>query len=272
MARRKLEIAIRDLKREFSIAVGRSVAEHAGRGTSASSMQIAAIRGLGRASLIERAAAAQEIFARMMDVDGAEPTEDALAQGRTLIQEALGPMSTDLEPPLHRAENLLRTEVPGNFDQERIEAGTRAEADLDIDFLRRRRRVTPLGESLRAPRYEAPAHHLSKAHSLAASSPPDFPNAIREAVFALESLSRLVTPGGATTLGEASKKLRAAKILDTGWDKILDGIWAYASDAPGVRHGAPASPNAGAAEWQAVQSLVNSAMSMLMLIDQRAPG
>lgn len=272
IARRKLDIAIRDLKREYSIAVGKSVAEHAARGVSASSMQIGAIRELGRSTLIARANAAQEIFARMMDVDGADATDEAREQGRALIQEAVGPMSTDLEPPLHKAENLMRTRTPSSFGQERIEAASRAEADLDVDLLRRRRKVTPLSESLRAPRYEAPSSHLAKADELAAGSPPDYPNAIREAVFALESLARLVTPGGATTLGDASKKLRSAKLLDTGWDKILDGIWAFASDSPGVRHGAPSTPNAGATEWMSVRSLVTTAMSMLMLIDQRAPG
>lgn len=62
-----------------------------------------------------------------------------------------------------------------------------ATSDLDIDLLSRRRRRAPLGDALKAPRYEACRKHWSKARGLADAEVPDIENAIKEGISAVEA-------------------------------------------------------------------------------------
>ena len=84
-------------------------------------------------------------------------------------------------------------------------------------------------------------HHLNRALAhLSERDHPDYPNAVKEAVSAVEAVVRKVTGEG--TLGGGLKKLEVSGLtihpaLKNGWDKL----YGWASDADGVRHGSIAA-------------------------------
>ncbi len=80
-------------------------------------------------------------------------------------------------------------------------------------------------------------HHLSRAMAhLSSREDPDYANAVKEAVSAVEAVVGKLT--GEHTLGAGLKKLETAGVsihpaLRLGWDKL----YGWASDESGVRHG-----------------------------------
>ena len=141
-----------------------------------------------------------------------------------------------------------------------------ATSDLDVDLLARRRRRVPLGDALKAPRYEACREHWLKARGLADAEAPDIENAIKEGVSAVEALAKVVTGSGAT-LGECIKTLRAERRIDPGTDKILEGLWTFANSAPGVRHGSGTPSSLSVCDWQIFGPMVDGALILLLSVD-----
>lgn len=87
--------------------------------------------------------------------------------------------------------------------------------------------------------FEAPNNQFADALSLLNKRPePDTKNSIKEAVGALEGLARLLTGKKEKTLGDLIKILVNQGKLKKPLDKILDALWGYSSDKPGIRHGA----------------------------------
>jgi hypothetical protein len=103
--------------------------------------------------------------------------------------------------------------------------------------------------ALQAPRYAGVRAHLSKAHAFLGQDPPDLANSAKEAVCAVEALTRLVCGDSTATLGDLIKVLKNKQGLDPALVKALEGIWGYTSNAPAVRHG-------GVAELDIVQAQV----------------
>ena len=91
-------------------------------------------------------------------------------------------------------------------------------------------------EKLSAPRYDAAREHFSKAAGYITSPTPDWPNAAKEAVSALESLAKIVTDRPNDTLGDVIKILRRAGKLPPPLDKTIEAIWGFANSTPGIRH------------------------------------
>jgi len=91
---------------------------------------------------------------------------------------------------------------------------------------------------LSPPRYAGPRGHWQKSISFSTADRRDPEHALKEAVCAVEGLCRLLTGQATATLGELIKDLRSSGRIDPALAKTLDGIWGYASNAPGVRHGA----------------------------------
>lgn len=87
-------------------------------------------------------------------------------------------------------------------------------------------------------------HHLGRAVALLADrNEPDYPNAIKEAISAVESVCVAVT--GHRTLGDALKRLKGAGVtlhpaLEQAWLKM----YGWSSDDGGIRHGGIEAPNA----------------------------
>lgn len=93
------------------------------------------------------------------------------------------------------------------------------------------------------PRYSGPCQHWRSVRSLLSAEEPDYSRAVHEAVSALEALCRILVGDDSMTLGDALKRLRESHRLHPALAKSLEGLWGYASEEPGVRHGA-AKPNA----------------------------
>lgn len=120
------------------------------------------------------------------------------------------------------------------------------------DFLRRRQAAASSGsrsagpehllDQLAAPRYHSVKEHWRKALSYSSGDATDPTNAAKEAVCAVESMARIVTGEPKQTLGKLISILRASGKIDGALAKSLEGVWGFASDSPGVRHGGSTLP------------------------------
>ncbi|MBT1671827.1 AbiJ-NTD4 domain-containing protein [Curtobacterium flaccumfaciens] len=145
---------------------------------------------------------------------------------------------------LHRFSNQYTYEVPDAFDG-------LLNATLEQYLVGYRlvgRELVPLGDDVSAAavtdaldltaKLAGARNHLIRATELLADrQTPDYPNAIKEAISAVESVVATVTGQG--TLGAGLKKLKAAGIelhpaLESAWSKM----YGWTSDAQGIRHAA----------------------------------
>ncbi len=123
-------------------------------------------------------------------------------------------------------------------------------------------------EKLSAPRYAAAKEHFSKAVSYMAGPSPDWPNAAKEAVTAVESLAKIVSDREDETLGKAVAHLRATGKLAPPLDRVFDALWGYTSSTPGVRHGGTSPPTITETEAAFVVNLSASAILYLLNADR----
>ena len=131
-----------------------------------------------------------------------------------------------------------------------------------------RRRVAPLADVLRSPRYASVLLHWTRALAHADESPSDPTSAIRQAILALESLAKIVCGAREATLGDAVKRLRANKVLDPGVDDILEGVWKLANAMPrAASWRLPTAPNMTDADWQALKPMIEGALALLVGAD-----
>lgn len=85
------------------------------------------------------------------------------------------------------------------------------------------------------------AIHISKARGYLNKKPCDSANAIKESVCAVESLARTID-SKAETLGDALKHLRKQNAYSPLMLSLIEKLWAFSNDEPGVRHGNPQVP------------------------------
>ena len=140
-------------------------------------------------------------------------------------------------------------------------------ADAEIDLLGRKARRLPLEDELSSPRYLPAREHWRKAIGASREQPPNLPNAVKETSHALESLAQLVLGKPGVTLGDAVKELRSRKRIPVGADQILDGLWAFASSAPGARHGSALPAHVDENHWEFVRTTAEGAMRLLLDLD-----
>src|SRR5215208_3160744 len=111
------------------------------------------------------------------------------------------------------------------------------------------RRVGPIVDvlsSLDTARHAAAATQMRKAYAFLNAKSPDYPNAAKEAVAAIESMARIIT--GASTLGKAVADLRGQNRIDPPTAKVLEALYTYRSATPGVGHGGKTVPSTEVAE------------------------
>lgn len=123
-------------------------------------------------------------------------------------------------------------------------------------------------DRLGAPRYSAAKQHFGRALELFDGSPPDYANAIKEAVAAVESVGLLVTGKEKGTLGDVIKDLRHSGRLKPQLAKALESLWGYSSEEPGVRHGKTDAPDVNASEAAFMLSLAGSGLLLLLEMDR----
>lgn len=119
---------------------------------------------------------------------------------------------------------------------------------------------------LQAPRYAGPREHWLKAMDFAHGSKRDLANAAKEAVCAVEAIARLLAGDHTATLGALIKQLKGQGRISPAMGKMLDGLWGFTSNEPGVRHGAPYGSEIDEAE---TQYILDSAVAVLRyMLDQ----
>lgn len=98
------------------------------------------------------------------------------------------------------------------------------------------------------PRFAVASGQFEKALAFRNSMPPDYPNAVKEAINALEGTLQVLVNMPGTALPTLLSSLQPS--LPSGLKKIYDGLYAYGSASEGARHagvGGPL-PTAGEAE------------------------
>lgn len=86
--------------------------------------------------------------------------------------------------------------------------------------------------------FEPARAHFAKAMRYANARPADPENSIKETISALESLGRKLYPG-TSTLGDVVKEMRKSPTIPAQLVTLIDKFYAFASNQPAVRHGAP---------------------------------
>jgi len=122
-------------------------------------------------------------------------------------------------------------------------------------------------DQLLAPRYAAVRAQLVKALEFSSSEGGDFPNAIKEAVCAVESIARVATGRHDSTLGQIVRSLRKEKNIDPTVASTLKSFWSYTSNLSTVRHGGVALPTISETECQVVLDKVRVAIRYFLFRD-----
>lgn len=125
-----------------------------------------------------------------------------------------------------------------------------------------------IADRLAAPRYESARAHFDRAHEFHQTTPADLPNAVKEAVAAVESLALKVLGLTSGTLGDCIKELRRRGLVPPPLDKPFEALWGYASEQPGVRHGKPTKANVPPAEALFMLNMAAAAILYLLELDK----
>jgi hypothetical protein len=121
---------------------------------------------------------------------------------------------------------------------------------------------------LSAPRYAGPAEHWKKSADFVRGDQRDLPNAAKEAICAVEGLTRIVTGAHSDTLGVLIKKLKTSHNVNAAMAKTLEGLWGFTSNSPGVRHGGATPATIDEKEARYVIDSCEAALRFLLTLDQ----
>ena len=83
----------------------------------------------------------------------------------------------------------------------------------------------------------------------------------------MEQLGRLLIDNKTATLGDVIKELRKRSFLTAPLLKGIEELWAWASNEPGVRHGATANIAIDTTEARYALDLAEGALSLLIQLD-----
>ena len=268
-AKRRIDLRLVDAKKQFALVHSQTLAENAARGLNLSGVIVGAVHRLCDAEFQHRAEIAWNTIKDVIDSEGWTPSEAARQQIQALVQDALTIQSPDIEELYARAcagVPIPSEKLPGLADAKR-HAIESAMADADIDLLGRKARRPPLIDELSAPRYQAARQHWLKALDLSLQDSPDLPNALKEACAAIESMAQIALAKPGTTVGDAVKELRSQQRLPVGADKILEGLYAFASASPGARHGSALPAHVDPSHWDFARTSAEGAIRLLLDID-----
>ena len=92
-------------------------------------------------------------------------------------------------------------------------------------------------------------HHIQSALELFGKKPtPDYRNAIKEAISAVESVAKQISEKDSATLDPALKKLSEKTDIHAALRSGFSKLYGYTSDEKGIRHALLDEPNVGFAE------------------------
>lgn len=112
-------------------------------------------------------------------------------------------------------------------------------------------------------RYPAAAFHLGKAVGFLRGPSVDLENAAKEAVFALESVAKVLLNNPTATLGDCVKEFRRRDLLPREMGRILESLYAYRNATPGVGHGGTALPAVSSADAHFILGVASVAVRYL---------
>jgi hypothetical protein len=115
---------------------------------------------------------------------------------------------------------------------------------------------TTFGEVIADSSLAASRMHYAKAQRFLNAADPDYENAAKEAVSALESLAKTLT--GESDYTRAIKKATDAGLIPRPIDDIAIKLFAYRGNEPGVAHGSADTPDVTADEARLVYNLAGS--------------
>lgn len=230
-------------------------------------MFVQAVHTLCTEELLDRAKNSWAVILRVIDGEGLFPSEENKSQIRSIVEDVVKVQSSDISGVYERACRQMPGSAWQTLDEARQHAVDTAVAEAEIDLLSRNARRPPLLDELAPPRYQVVREHWSKAIALSNQEKPDLPNALKEVASSVESLAQTVLGKPGLTLGDATKELRSTKRLPTGSDKILDGLYAFASDSPGARHGSTLPARVDPSHWEFARTTAEGAIRLLLDID-----
>ena len=263
---RRIGIMLEERKLAFARAARDTLEQFGARNTIHSSMYVIAVHRICSEELDARAQLAWRVIRSVIDAEGWHPADDNVQQTEDMLREGLSTGSADVDEAYAKACSMIQGNWP-TLEAPRAQALQKAFADAEIDRLGRRSRHLPLLDALTAPRYVAAHAQWKKAFDKASATPPDYPNATKEAVSAVESLAQVVLGKTGLTLGDAVKELRSRKTLPVGADKVLDGLWAFSNATPGTRHGGTVPPSADESDWEFARQVAEAGTRMLLHVD-----
>lgn len=118
----------------------------------------------------------------------------------------------------------------------------------------------------------APLGHLNKAHAFLGGPHPDFPNAAKEAISAVEAMAKIITGEPHRTLGQLIPRLKDQYRMEREIASILQTMWGYTSDSPGVRHGGATPPSITAPVARYVVQISEAAVEFLTSLESAPNG
>ena len=92
-------------------------------------------------------------------------------------------------------------------------------------------------ESAIEVKFRSISEHLKRSlEMISDKKEPDYRNAVKEAISAVESACRLLSGDEKATLGAALKKVDAAQPIHPAFKDALSKLYGYTSDSDGIRH------------------------------------
>jgi hypothetical protein len=85
-------------------------------------------------------------------------------------------------------------------------------------------------------------------------------------------MARLIVNDGSATLGAALKQFQTKGLIHGALVRCLGGLWGYASNEPGVRHGATTTPKVKPHEAGFVVDSCEAALKLLLEVDRTMIG
>jgi hypothetical protein len=106
---------------------------------------------------------------------------------------------------------------------------------FEITQMTSKQEIAEIEEALDAPK--PVSNHLKKALQLFANKKsPDYTNAVKESILAVEAICQMITGEKSVTLGQCLKVIKSKVGLHPALEESFNKLYGYASDAEGIRH------------------------------------
>ena len=97
--------------------------------------------------------------------------------------------------------------------------------------------ISSITHALSTP-YDRVNQSIAKANLYLSNKSHDYENSIKESVTAIETLCSIVTGKEKATMGQMLNELEKTKQIHSALKEVINKLYGFASDVPGVRHGA----------------------------------